>query len=753
VAGIEPKRVHSSLNLSQVRGRHTAGSPSALPWQVYLPGHANSGPKAMLPLHRLFLGFVLCFLSSIWTVKTNAQSPPVHSSAREEGLINLDVLVTDSSGKPVPGLHSNDFALLENGRPNRIVSFHAFDGVSAQPESPVEVILVVDMLQLPISLIMIELSSVEAFLRKDDGHLAEPVRILTLQESGIWQVADASRDGKALAAQVAHTTQFRLIHRFGSGGGGIRGSPGPTGPPSINALAGLGEIAAMERPKPGRKLLLWVGPGRGGEAVGPNMNTFYTICWFSTLLRESRIALYSISVGETEPSLLYVSYLQGVESVKKASFMNLNRKVLAVQSGGRVLDQSYDLVSEMESCVREASVFYTLSFDPAPADHPEEYHELKVQIDKQGLTAHTNTGYYDQSFYSDQADPAIRQVTVAELKQILEAAHGDGESAKQLSTLELTERLDDATLLSFAKYGKKTEQALTMLADASAFLPLPVAQISTDAPPDVNTQQHLISLAANYLQQIIPKLPNFFAERTTARYQETSVFDAVNRRVEHEPMLPVESFKETILYRNGQEVADARGAKRKKRNAKDPDLITYGTFGPVLGFVHDAIATPGVLTWSHWEQSPSGLRAVFRYRVPAEKSLYTQRGCCLPDGEGTTAFERWAGYHGEISIDPSSGAILRLQAEAEIAHFPPVSKSDIMISYGPVEIGGKSYICPQKSVSIVRMRSIAILGEWDEGFRTYGPWATLVNDITYRGYHMFRGESRMMPGFNQDVEK
>jgi VWFA-related protein len=707
----------------------------------------------MLPLHRLFLAFVLCFLSSIWTVKTNAQSTPVHSSAREEGLINLDVLVTDSSGKPVPGLHSNDFALLENGRPNRIVSFHAFDGVSAQPESPVEVILVVDMLQLPISSIMIELSSIEAFLRKDDGHLAEPVRILTLQESGIWQVADASRDGKALAAQVAHTTQFRLIHRFGSGGGGIRGSPGPTGPPSINALAGLGEIAAMERPKPGRKLLLWVGPGRVGEAVGPNMNTFYTICWFSTLLRESRIALYSISVGETEPSLSYLSYLQGVESVKKVSFMNLNRKVLAVQSGGRVLDQSYDLVSEMESCVREASVFYTLSFDPAPADHPEEYHELKVEIDKQGLTARTNTGYYDQSFYSDQADPAIRQVTVAELKQILEAAHGDGESAKQLSTLELTERLDDATLLSFAKYGKKTEQALTMLADASAFLPLPVAQISTDAPPDVNTQQHLISLAANYLQQIIPKLPNFFAERTTARYQETSVFDAVNRRVEHEPMLPVESFKETILYRNGQEVADARGAKRKKRNAKDPDLITYGTFGPVLGFVHDAIATPGVLTWSHWEQSPSGLRAVFRYRVPAEKSLYTQRGCCLPDGEGTTAFERWAGYHGEISIDPSSGAILRLQAEAEIAHFPPVSKSDIMISYGPVEIGGKSYICPQKSVSIVRMRSIAILREWDEGFRTYGPWATLVNDITYRGYHMFRGESRMMPGFNQDVEK
>jgi VWFA-related protein len=705
----------------------------------------------MLPSHRLFPALILCFLSCSWGSTTNAQTRPAGSSDKEEGLIKLDVVVTDRSGKPVPGLHAQDFALLENGKPNRVVSFQASDGVSTRPESPVEVIVVIDMLQVPGNLSLIELNSVEAFLRRNDGHLAEPVRIFTVQESGLWQVADASRDGKALAAQVAHTTQFRLVRRFGVGG--TRGSSGFAAPPSMSALAALGEIAATERQKPGRKLLLWVGPGGGIQTIGPKENTFYTICWFSTLLRESRIALYSISVGETEPSLLYLSYLQGVESVKKASSLDLNRKVMAVESGGRVLDESYDLVSEMESCVREANVFYTLSFDPSPADHPDEYHELKVQIDKQGLTARTNTGYYDQSFYSDQADPSIRQVTVAELKQILEAGHGDAETAKQLSTLELTERVDDASLLSFAKYGKKTEQALTMLADASTFLPPPAAEISADAAPDVNTQQHLISLAANYLQQIIPKLPNFFAERSTARYQETAVFDAVNRRVEQEPMHPVESFKETVVYRNGTEVADAGDGKRKKRKAKDPYLIVYGTFGPVLGFVHDAIATPGGLTWGRWEQSPSGLRAVFRYRIPVEKSQYTQWGCCLPDGEGTTVFERPAGYHGEISIDPSSGAILRLQAEAEITHFPPTSRSDIMISYGPVEIGGKSYICPQRSVSIVRMRSIAMLFEWDEGFRTYGPWATLVNDITYSGYHMFRGESRVMPGFTQDVEK
>jgi hypothetical protein len=65
------------------------------------------------------------------------------------------------------------------------------------------------------------------------------------------------------------------------------------------------------------------------------------------VLREARIALYSFSVRETDQhSDFYLGYLHGVEPVQKASFMNLYRKVLAVQSGGRVLDSTHDLASE-----------------------------------------------------------------------------------------------------------------------------------------------------------------------------------------------------------------------------------------------------------------------------------------------------------------------------------------------------------------------------------------------------------------------
>ena len=719
--------------------------------------------------HRLGLAFVLCLLFFLCGHPANAQAgaatqpqtPTQRSLDTSDigaGLIKLDVVATDSDGKTVAGLQPKDFTLLDNGQPRRILSVQSFDGIVAKPEPPVEVILVIDTLDIKAELISNERNSVEAFLRRDGGHLAQPISIFTLTESGLWQVAGASSDGNALAAQVAHNHESALIRSF-RGRPGISPSLGGYEPPFLDGMKALGDIATAERRRPGRKLLLWVGPGWGmgsgayAEGTGPKEQTLYTICWFSTLLREARIALYSFAVGETDPrSQSYKSYLQGVESAQNASYMNVYRKVLAVQSGGRVLDRSYDLVREIESCVSEASVFYTLSFDPPHADHADEYHALKVQIGKPGLTAHTNTGYYDQPYYADRPEPATRQVTVEQLEQLLDAIHsqGDGEVARQLSTLQLTQRVSDTRLASWtaATHGKKTRQMLKTLADASAFMPPPPAEVVADAPPDAAAQLRLISLAANYLKETMPKLPNFFAARTTVHYEESAQFNQASSRVDYEPLHATQNFKETVLYRNGSEVADAGTTKRRRRNTKDPYLITYGTFGPILGFVRDAIAVPNALTWSHWERGPNGTRAVFRYAVPMKRSQYRIMGCCLPGGEGTNGFQALAGYHGEITLDPASGAILRLAAEAEIEGFPPIDSSNIMITYGPVEIGGKTFICPLRSVSTMRTRSVTMKMEWDEGFRTYGPYLTMLNDISYEDYHMFRGESRMMPGFN-----
>jgi hypothetical protein len=48
---------------------------------------------------------------------------PAASAIELEGLIRLDITVTDQTGRPVAGLGRDDFTLLDNGRPQEIVAF------------------------------------------------------------------------------------------------------------------------------------------------------------------------------------------------------------------------------------------------------------------------------------------------------------------------------------------------------------------------------------------------------------------------------------------------------------------------------------------------------------------------------------------------------------------------------------------------------------------------------------------------------
>jgi VWFA-related protein len=737
-----------------------------------------SDPSLFLP------ALILCMAASLWAKTASGAGPPAHSeealalqgqgptqptspaSDAAQGLINLDVVVTDNSGKAIPGLGPTDFNLLDNGQPQTIISFHEYDGISSKPDPPVRVILLIDTINMPFDLAAFEQRGVERFLRRNGGHLGQPVSIFGLSDAGFWTLAQPSGDGNAQAAEIA-SDRIVFIRRWrqllGNGSGELKDDY----PAGLLGLKALGDIATAERRKPGKKLLVWIGPGwsigseRDFETQDPKSHTFDTIYWFSVLLREARVSLFSFRVGQTNPdtrsSDLYMHFLNGVESTQQASLKNLDRKVLAVQSGGRVLGSSpgNDLVSQIDDCIREGRAFYTLSFNPSHADRPAEYHSLQVQIGQPGLTARTNTGYYDQPFYSDEPNLAARRVTVEQLDHVLAAAgnESDGDLALQLSSLELTERLSARKLpsLTASLRGKKARQALVALADVSAFLDPPAAEIPRNAAPDLTAQRVIVSLAVDYLNGTITKLPNFYATRTTVRYEETPKYVDASTPVDYLPLHAAASSKATVLYSNGNEVVDSIGAKGKKRRAADGHLITYGVFGPLLGAVTEAIASG--LTWNRWEQGTDKPHAVFVYQIPAEKSRYRVGGCCLPDGDGTSAFEKNAGYHGEIAIDPLSGAILRLELVADLKSTAPLLRSDIMIEYGSVEIGGKTYICPVRSVSISRGRSVIPLTEWDESFRTYGPYTTMLNDVAFEQYHMFRAKSRMLTGFNPAQEE
>jgi hypothetical protein len=120
---------------------------------------------------------------------------------RAEGLIKLDVVVTDAAGNPVSGLGEADFNLIENGRPQNILSFQAFTGRGGGSEPPVKIILLIDTIELAESLAREERLAVMSYLRQGGGRLDRPVSVFLLADTGLWTVAP-SGDGTSWFATM-----------------------------------------------------------------------------------------------------------------------------------------------------------------------------------------------------------------------------------------------------------------------------------------------------------------------------------------------------------------------------------------------------------------------------------------------------------------------------------------------------------------------------------------------------------------------
>jgi VWFA-related protein len=351
-------------------------------------------------LHCLALSFLFVTVSFAQQNPTPAVTPltkPVSAPENADGRIHLDVVVTDKRGKPVTGLEQSDFTLLDNGQPSKIVSFNAVNGAVQKAEPPVEVMLLIDAVNADVQETNTVRNQTKTFLLGNDGHLAQPVSVFLLTDQGLNILAPPSVDGNALAAKVGQIVFG--THKIQSAGEYARMRMFELSLGTLNALA------KSEARKPGRKLLIWFGSGwpmfdLNYPPLPSNaqlQQSFDQIVQTSTLLRAARISVYSVMwESNVSPSILYEDFLKGVKTASKANTADLTLKVLAVQTGGRIVGPDNHLDLAIDSVIEDASAFYTLSFDAPRAVGPNEYHDLKVQIDKPGLKVRTSTGYYNQ---------------------------------------------------------------------------------------------------------------------------------------------------------------------------------------------------------------------------------------------------------------------------------------------------------------------------------------------------------------------
>jgi VWFA-related protein len=360
---------------------------------------------------------------------------------------------------------------------------------------------------------------------------------------------------------------------------------------------------------------------------------------------------------------------------------------------------------------------------------------------------------------------AGKRVTVAQLERLVASDHAksDAKIAQHLYDLELTERLTAAklTALEAALPGPESRRSLVALADQAEFLDPPPAEIPTAAAPDPDTQRRMMAAAVDYAAKTMHQLPNLFATRDTIHFEDSPAVqkDLGEENVSgtftaYQPLHPVTRSTAAVLYRDGQEVVDAANSAQSESSS----LTSKGEFGPILATVLGDSAQ-GNLTWSHWEQGPASLQAVFRFVVPRNNSHYQVEFCCIDGG----TFRRFSGYHGELTLDPTTGTILRLTLLADLAKADPVVKADIMVEYGPVVLGDRTYICPVKSVSIFltpeQLPGVTRITGRAGGISQRptdvehqdlhsAPPQTMLNEIVFSEYHLFRADARILTADN-----
>ena len=197
-----------------------------------------------------------------------------------------------------------------------------------------------------------------------------------------------------------------------------------------------------------------------------------------------------------------------------------------------------------------------------------------------------------------------------------------------------------------------------------------------------------------------------------------------------------------ITYRDGREtVLENSSVTKFKLNLaeSEPGLTSQGEFGPILATVLGDSSNVTV-TWNHWEKTAVGVAAVFRYRVPANVSHYAVNFCCVNDeylDSPPNSYHGTPAYHGSLSIDPTTGAILHVTFEAELDPSGPIMRSAVSVEYGSVDIGGKEYICPVQSVAISSSRNYLVKDARETT-------VLRLNQVVFTNYHRFGSSVRLL---------
>jgi len=390
------------------------------------------GEKLLIVMRMPFLcGFLLLFSAS--PARSQETNPAVASDTSQTSqdasagtvlkrvtrAVVLDVVVTDKAGRPVSGLGTADFTLLEDGQLQAIASFeasasahpvpNAHEARASKESSPVprpeiaQVILLLDEMNTGFKDLAYARYSMGKLLRKNGGQLQQSTALMALTDQGLKLLHDSTRDGNALWNSLDHHSP-QLPWRLN---GSVYGASERLG----ISLGALAEIASAGEGSTVRRNIIWISPGfpiLSGLDITPESRdkAFAAIRNLSDKLLRARVTVYTVdprgvpeasslsTLSSASPSTFNATYFQIFSQTNNPAFGDLALQHFARETGGKSFWGHNNIDAEVASSISAGTNYYALSYYPSNSLFDGNFRKIAVTLRRPGLAARTRDGYF-----------------------------------------------------------------------------------------------------------------------------------------------------------------------------------------------------------------------------------------------------------------------------------------------------------------------------------------------------------------------
>jgi len=428
-----------------------------------------------ISVRRAFLGVFLCGICLAQSAVAPSQDSnfPTLTLRASSHLVLLDVVVTDKTGKPVPGLRVADFSVKEDGKPQAVSFVNAPTTAMAEPPpalppgvysnapayrvSGTPLVIVLDAANTSYSDQLYARTQMLAYLR-GQYKPGQRVAIFTLTDK-LSLLQDFTGDSAVLAAGLSKfSAQEPAFAKADSGSEpdlqGVRFSSREQYVALVSALErfqksqsqytidrraevtldALRRINRILGGLPGRKNVVWVtggfpfmlDPGVSSSPATELSDAFrhpgvQAVDPYTTGLSASQRSLYADEIREIAAELagsqvaVYPVDARGlVASLRPASPDQLEAmREIARETGGKAFVNRNDIESGVGLAEADGEAAYTIGYYPTNKKFDHQFRTVEVKLNRSGVEMTYRRGYFAEDTFSRSQEQLDRSLSEA----------------------------------------------------------------------------------------------------------------------------------------------------------------------------------------------------------------------------------------------------------------------------------------------------------------------------------------------------